>query len=161
MNIRKENSLKLMVYLLLIVVLEILSYSEAKVIQKQYGMPIFAPVINIILVPYLTFIMGREIGGISGIRNEILKSKNKCGLLLKCFQILFLIVAIYIVLISSGRIINSITGRMIIPSEYLNNCGELYVRLYDYTKSELNTILILIFILAGYMVSIKGFNNFD
>lgn len=82
-------------------------------------------------------------------------------LLLKCFQILFLIVAIYIVLISSGRIINSITGRMIIPSEYLNNCGELYVRLYDYTKSELNTILILIFILAGYMVSIKGFNNFD
>lgn len=59
MNIRKENSLKRMVYLLLIVVLEILSYSEAKVIQKQYGMPIFAPVINIILVPYLTFIVGR------------------------------------------------------------------------------------------------------
>ena len=91
MNIRKENSLKLMVYLLLIVVLEILSYSEAKVIQKQYGMPIFAPVINIILVPYLTFIMGREIGSISGIRNERLKGKNKFGILLKCFQILFLI----------------------------------------------------------------------
>lgn len=155
MNIRKENSLKLLVYLLLIVVLEILSYSEAKVIQKQYGMPIFAPVINIILVPYLTFIMGREIGSISGIRNEILKGRNEFGLLLKCFQILFLIVAIYIVLISSGRIINSITGRMIIP----NNCGELYIRLYDYTKSELNTILILIFILAGYMVSIIKNDN--
>ena len=152
MNIRKENSLKLMVYLLLIVVLEILSYSEAKVIQKQYGMPIFAPVINIILVPYLTFIMGREIEGISGIRKEILKGKKEFRLMLKCLQIVFLLVEVYIVLISFGRVIGQ--------SDFINSYSSLYLNLYAFTKTEFYVVLILIFILSGIGNSvIKDDNN--
>ena len=96
--------------------------------------------------------MGREIEDISGIRKEILKGKKEFRLILKCLQIVFLLVEVYIVLISFGRVIGQ--------SDFINSYSSLYLNLYAFTKTEFYVVLILIFILSGFGNSIiKDDNN--